>query len=253
VGQGGSSPGNGGAGFLASGGGNGLGGAGASGGASGSAAAGGGTASGGGTAAGGSAGTNFTGAGGQVFLGSGGGMPADSAAGGAGPVYDGPVSMGLEALYMSTGSGLAFKVEIINNGTDSPLLSALKVRYYFVDELGVEFGGQMHFDAPAWNSGSNMLPYYQPLSCTGVFTAITPTKQGADTYLEFGCTAPDAMMALGPLDNEMIAFRLQFTSGASEDATNDYSYLAPTGTSLQINPKIVVLQSGVAVWGTEPP
>jgi hypothetical protein len=58
---------------------------------------------------------------------------------------------------------------------------------------------------------------------------------------------------LGPLDTESIDFRLQFAGGASEDPTNDYSYMLATGTDYQVNNHIVVVQGAGIAWGVEPP
>ena len=181
--------------------------------------------------------------------GSSGSISSDSGTAGGGAVYDGPLSSGLQVDYFAqNGSGLSFTVQITNNGSDMPPLSSFKIRYYFTNETSID-AAAITFDDAAWHSGTNVMPYYlgkDKLAPQVTVTKVTPTKPGADTYLELSCG--ESVVTLGAKDTLMFHPRSTANGG---DQTDDYSYQA--GTALAPNPHIVVLQGGTVVAGMAPP
>jgi hypothetical protein len=166
---------------------------------------------------------------------------------GGGAAYDGPLAAGLKVeTTTQDAKSVSFQVKITNNGTDSPPVSSIKVRYYLVAD-SISDASSVVFDYAAWNSGSNMAPYNTQLTgaCKATFTKLTPAKMGADSYLELGAASGDSILA--PKDILELHVRLN-TQG--EDPTNDYSYKA--GSAFAVNDHIVVTQGGNVVAGMAP-
>ncbi len=171
---------------------------------------------------------------------------SDSGMAGGGAVFDGPPSTGIRVEYQSQQSNnIAISIKLTNDGTDMPPLSSLKVRYFMVDEIGLE-PAAVKFYFAGWNSGTNAQPSYKELTstCTATVAKLMPAKSMADSYLEMGTS--DGQL-LSPKDTVEFQIGLQ---GVQEDPTNDYSY--QTGTALAVNPHVVVLQGGNAIAGTPP-
>jgi hypothetical protein len=166
---------------------------------------------------------------------------------GGGADYDGPLAAGLKVETLSQDAkGISFQVKLTNNGTDSPPVTSIKVRYYMIAE-GISDASSIVFDYAAWNSGSNMAPYNTPLTgaCKATFTKLPSGKPMADSYLEVGATSGDSV--LNPKDT--VEFHVRSTA-QGEDPTNDYSYKA--NTAFAANDHIVVTQGGNVVAGTAP-
>jgi hypothetical protein len=166
---------------------------------------------------------------------------------GGGAVYDGPLAAGLKVeTQTSDTKQLSFQVKVTNNGTDSPPVSSIKVRYYLVAE-SISDASSIVFDYASWNSGSNMAPYNTALTgaCKASYAKLTPGKPMADSYLEFGAESADSIF--NPKD--FIEFHVRSTA-QGEDPTNDYSYKA--NSAFMANDHVVVTQGGNVVAGTAP-
>ena len=137
--------------------------------------------------------------------------------------------------------GLAFTVQITNDGSDVPPLSSFKIRYYFTNETSVDVAGS-HSTTPLGKAP--VMPYYlgkdQGLAPQVTVTKVTPTKPGADTYLEL--SSGDSVVTLGAKDTLLFHPRSTINGG---NQTDDYSYQA--GTALAPNPHIEVLQGGTVL------
>jgi len=161
--------------------------------------------------------------------------------------------MGLAVSFVAQTPGIMFTAKITNNGTDTPPVSALKIRYYFSDESFLDPSmADIHFDYAAWNAGQNApqnSTYNAPLTCTGTLVKLMPAVGMTDSYFEMGCSSAFAYV-INAGDNEEIHFRLQ---GGYEDPTNDYSFVSADGGSNGApNDHIVLLQNGALAWGTPP-
>ena len=180
--------------------------------------------------------------------GSSGSMSSDSGTAGGGAMYDGPLSSGLQVDYFAqNGSGLSFTVQITNNGSDMPPLSSFKIRYYFTNETSID-AASITFDDAAWQSGTNVLPYYlgkDKLPLATVTKVARPSREPTPTS---SCLPASRTSLLGAKDTLMFHPRSTANGG---DQTDDYSYQA--GAALAANPHIVVLQGGTVVAGMAPP
>ncbi len=194
----------------------------------------------------GSGGMGGAGGSGGSATGGGAGSASDAGMAGGGAVYDGPLSMGIKIESTQQATNLQFQVKLTNNGTESPPVSAIRVRYYFVAD-SISDASQIVFDHAAWNSGSNMAPYNTPFTgaCKATFGKVTPAKPMADSYIEFGADSGDSV--LHPTDYVQYQVRL---NAQGEDPTNDYSYKA--GSALVVNDHMTVLQGGNVIAGMAP-
>ena len=182
-----------------------------------------------------------------------GGQPAPQVAspGAAGAAGTGgatlPANVILESMTTST-TATSFSARLTNTGPTTPLISAIKIRYYFIDDSGD------HTAIPTITSASWKItspPTTINLASTGggcstltTFTS-TPTR---NSYVDFGCalTSP-----LGVGDTITIAMTID---PAAQIPTNDYSYLPPVSVSQFVaNDHMLAMVNGVVVAGTPPP
>ena len=130
-----------------------------------------------------------------------------------------------------------------NAGPDTPLVSAIKVRYYFSDDS----------DAGVTDTTIAVarltIPNAQPINLLstggcGIVTMIHVSPKSST--LDIGCSLSTPVTA-----GDGLAFTIHLNS-AAQSATNDYSFL-DTGGTLMANPHIVVLVNGAEVLGTPAP
>ncbi len=180
------------------------------------------------------------------------GPDSSSGAGDAGQTESGgPPYVGLSVLYKveiatPTGAYLGCQLSIKNSGTGSPALSALKVRYYFTDE--VRLPPKMNIN---WSHISTSGADINDLTVTSTFVPIMPMRPGADTYIEFSFASGHTM--LGPNESAVFSWQMQGPDPAKNlyTQTNDYSFDS-TKTSLTSWDRIGLLQNGTPVWGRVP-
>jgi len=207
--------------------------AGSAGGSSGSAGSSGGSAGGGGR--GGAAGAaGGGGTGGKVGGGGRGG------AGGAG----GTTASTLKLEYQNDSStATAFSIRLTNLGPSMPLISAIKLRYYFTDD-STNGNATAAVTAAHWEivSPATSINLRTGTGCSIVATF--PATKSA--YVDFGCSLTSPM-------NAQDAITMSVTiDPALQLPTNDYSFMN-TGGTLAPNDHMLVLLNGVVVAGTPPP
>jgi hypothetical protein len=223
-----------------SGGGAGSGGAGATAGTGGSGGAGGATAGAGGTAGaagarGGSGGTAGATAGSGGTAG-GGGTGGTAGAGGS--------SSGLRLEYQNSSSTTTmFSVRLTNDGPSTPLIGAIKVRYYFRDDSTNRDATPMVLEAK-WNiaSPSTTVDLRMNPGCSVVTTFATAPQ---NSYFDVGCGLSSPMLV-----GDTITMSLA-NSPAAQIASNDYSY-ADTAGAFVANTRMLIMLNGVVVSGTGP-
>jgi endoglucanase len=182
-----------------------------------------------------------------------GGPPADSspappdAAEAAAP----PPQTGLSVLYQvqdsaTTSAYIGCELSITNAGTGSPALSDLKARYYYTDEVHQTPQITVNWSHVS-TSGAD-----QDLGVTFSVVSLTPAVTNADTYVEFSFSS-NGSPALTAGESAQFSWQLQGPNPAQDiyTQTNDYSFNA-ADTTLTSSENIVLLQSGVVVWGVEP-
>jgi endoglucanase len=159
------------------------------------------------------------------------------------PTSPPPPPTGVKALYQTGDASVSTNIirpqlEIVNGGSTSLNLSSVTVRY--------------------WYTADNAQPQtwvcdFAQVGCANLsakFVAVSPSRTGADTYLEvgFGTGAP----ALAPGANTgPIQDRFNHADWSNYTQTNDYSFSA-AATSLTANSKVTVYVNGALVSGTEP-
>ena len=175
-----------------------------------------------------------------------GGRAAGGGAAGAGGATL-PANVILESMTSST-TATSFSARLTNTGPTTPLISAIKIRYYFVDDSGD------HTATPAITSASWKIaspPTTINLASTGGGCATLTTFASAPTrnsYVDFGCALD---VAAGVGDTITIAMTID---PAAQVPTNDYSYLPPVSVSQFVaNDHMLAMVSGVVVAGTPPP
>jgi len=175
---------------------------------------------------------------------------AGGAAGAAGTAGAGgaalPAHVILETMTTAT-TATSFAARLTNVGPQSPLISAIKLRYYFIDDSGD------HTATPAIMSASWKIaspPTTINLAGNGCCTTATtftstPTR---NSYVDFGCALTSPM---APGDTMTIALTM---GPAAQLPTNDYSYLPPISSSQFVaNDHMLATVNGVVVAGTPPP
>jgi hypothetical protein len=200
------------------------------------------------TAGGGAGGT--TGAGGAA--GSAGGRGGSGGAGGgsAGRGGGGPGGTGgmtgsdLRLEYMNSSStATSFSVRITNAGPSTPLISAIKIRYYFRDDTTNRQATPMVLDA-TWRiaSTSGTIDLRMTPGCAIVATFATAPQS---SYVDADCPMPSPLNA-----QDTITMTIAIDPPA-QIASNDYSY-ANTAGAFVPNDRMLVLLNGVVVAGTPP-
>lgn len=161
-----------------------------------------------------------------------------------------PPSTGLSVLYevedpATTSAYMGSEIEIKNAGTASPAVSALKVRYYFTDD--VHMTPQMTINwAHIMTTGADA-----DATVTATFAALSPPATDADTYIEFAFSSGHS--ALAPGESFVFSWQAQGPNPAQDHytQTDAYSFDA-TKTTLAPWEHIVLLENGAVAWGEAP-
>lgn len=141
----------------------------------------------------------------------------------------------------------SFSTRLTNTGPMTPLISAIKIRYYFLDDSG-DHTATPTITSASWKitSPATTINLASSGGCTTLTTfASAPTR---NSYVDFGCalTSP-----LGVGDTITIAMAID---PPAQLPTNDYSYLPPVSVSQFVaNDHMLAIVSGVVVAGTPPP
>jgi hypothetical protein len=129
---------------------------------------------------------------------------------------------------------------IVNGGSSSVPLSELKIRYWYTRE---GTAGQSFYCDWAAISGACG-------NVSGTFVQLSPTRSGADFYLEVGFNAAAGSIPAGSQSGE-IQTRFAKSDWSNYNETGDYSF-DPTKTSFADWTRVTLYRNGVLVWGTEP-
>ncbi|MEY2243978.1 glycoside hydrolase family 6 protein [Streptomyces sp. BF23-18] len=148
---------------------------------------------------------------------------------------------GLKAQYKNNDSsasdnGIRPGLKLVNGGSGAVDLSKVTIRYWFTGESS--------------SAGYQTFCDWAQLGCSTVKTsvsAVSPSRTGADHYLEVGFTS--GSLAVGA-DSGDLQLRLAKSDWSAFDESNDYSRGA--GTSYADAAKVTVYVSGTLAWGTEP-
>ena len=200
--------------------------------------AGGGGGTGGSSGAGGSSGSGGTG-----VAGSGGAAGRGGTTGAAGT--GGTTSSSLKLEYQnSSATATQFAVRLTNNGPSTPLISAIKVRYYFRDDTSPTRDATPAVSAATWKLGgtTTMIDLRMAPGCSTTATFATPPQS---SYVDFGCGLTSPMNA-----QDTITFSI-VVNPTTQVASNDYSY-ADTAGAFAANDRLLVLVNGVVQSGTPP-
>jgi len=205
-----------------------------------------------------------TGSGGTGMLadsgtpGSGGSAAGSAGSGGTGNtmmdaagIPDAPLAKGVVVFYHAGDTAnmndtIAYFLNIVNNGTTAVPLNALKVRYYFTDELnGV--GKQVCYDSSTatYPGGQNYKSY---TGATKETVAMMTMVTGANSYLEVTVNSADPLAA-----GSALSLQCAYAAPAGQplNETNDYSANLAQASFAQTT-KIVVLQGTTVVAGMVP-
>lgn len=129
-------------------------------------------------------------------------------------------------------------VQIINTGGSSINLSQITIRYWYTSDS---------------NASQTFTCDYAFLGCTNItatFVPISPTRTGADTYLQIGYTTGAGNLAPGANTGDL-QDRVNKSDWSNYDQSNDYSY---NGSLTSFGPwsKVTVYYQGQLIWGTQP-
>jgi hypothetical protein len=124
-----------------------------------------------------------------------------------------------------------------------PLISAIKVRYYFLDDTTNRNATPM-VTAATWQiaNPATMINLRQGTGCSIAATFVNPPQS---SYVDFGCTLGSPMNA-----QDTVTFAISIDP-ATQVASNDYSY-ADTAGAFVANDRLLILLNGVVVAGTPP-
>jgi hypothetical protein len=128
-------------------------------------------------------------------------------------------------------------LRLVNTGTQTVALSAIKIRYYFANENAGTF--------------ATNCDYASPQICSAITSSVitmSTAKVGATHYLEVGFTGTGTLAPGGTQDFES---RFNHTDWSAFDETNDYSYQYNVAAYADA-PKITVFMNDVRVYGTAP-
>ncbi|WP_127532587.1 cellulase family glycosylhydrolase [Paenibacillus kobensis] len=127
---------------------------------------------------------------------------------------------------------------IKNTGTTAVSLSGLKLRYYLTKDSA---NGMSFWTDYAQIGTSNV---------SGAFSAISPAKTNADTYLELSFSSAAGSIPAGGQSGD-IQIRIAKSDWSNLNENNDYSYDGTKSAYASWN-KVTLYQSGTLVWGIEP-
>jgi hypothetical protein len=179
---------------------------------------------------------------GSAGAGGAGGAAGSAGASGAGGAA---ATSGLTLEYATASATMtAFDLRLTNAGPSTPLVSVIKLRYYFTDDSAQ---GVMNvvFDLARWTIASSSTPIN--LLTSGGCNATGNIRPAPTTsYTDFNCDLPSPLGV-----GDVLNFTIRFNTSAQNPA-NDYSYL-DTGGALMPNPHMLVLVNSVVVAGTPPP
>jgi hypothetical protein len=210
---------------------------GAVGGAGATAGAGGAGGSAGAAGTGGAAGTAGAGAGGRGGAGASGGAGGRGGGGGA-------AGSSLRLDYQNAAaSPTTFSVRITNVGPAMPLISAIKVRYYFLDDT-TNRDAMPIVAAATWQIPNPMTTINLRMG-TGCSSVAAFVARPQFSHVDFGCSLGSPMNAQDTLDFTVTI------SPAAQVPSNDYSY-ADTGGAFLPNDRLLILLNNVVVAGTPP-
>jgi hypothetical protein len=188
---------------------------------------------------GGAGGTGGATAGSGGAAGSRGGSGGGGGSGGSG----GTTASGLRLEYQNASStATMFSVRLTNNGPATPLISVIKLRYYFLDDASRNAVPMV--TAAQWQIANppTMINLRQGNGCSIVATYDTAPR---NSFIDFGCNLGSPMNV-----QDTITFSITIDP-ATQLAANDYSY-ANTGTAFMPNDHMLQILNGVVVAGTPP-
>ena len=136
-----------------------------------------------------------------------------------------------------------FSVRLTNDGPATPLISTIKVRYYFRDDSTNRDATPMVLDAK-WKiaSPSTTIDLRTGNGCAVVTTFATAPQ---NSFFDVNCQMPSPLLV-----QDTITMSLA-NGPATQVASNDYSY-ADTAGAFAPNDHILLLLNGVVVAGTAP-
>lgn len=136
-----------------------------------------------------------------------------------------------------SGNQIYGRYKLVNTGTQSIALSAVKIRYYYTAD-----GTQSQSFWCDWSQAGSG-------NVTGSFVSISPAKTTADKYLEIGFTSGAGNLAPGATLE--IQTRNAKSDWSNYNQGNDYSFNA-TATSYTDWNKVTAFNGGTLQWGVEP-
>ncbi|WP_425452356.1 glycoside hydrolase family 44 protein [Paenibacillus cellulosilyticus] len=128
---------------------------------------------------------------------------------------------------------------IKNTGTTAVSLSNLKLRYYLTKDTT---SASLNYWVDYAQVGTSAV--------SGVFTAISPAKTTADTYLELSFSSAAGSIAAGGQTGD-IQVRIAKSDWTNFSESNDYSFDGTKSSFADWN-KVTLYNSGTLVWGIEP-
>jgi hypothetical protein len=143
----------------------------------------------------------------------------------------------------SSATATTFSVRLTNAGPATPLISAIKIRYYFRDD-STNRDATPSVTAATWKLAgtSSMIDLRMAPGCSTVAGFATPPQS---SYVDFGCSLTSPMNA-----QDTITFAVA-VNPTTQLASNDYSY-ADTSGAFAPNDHLLILLNGVTVAGTAP-
>ena len=134
-------------------------------------------------------------------------------------------------------------MRLTNVGTATPLISAIKVRYYFVDD-SPDRTAVAAVTSARWQIANQ--PTSMNIAQSGCSVITTFATAPRNSYVDVGCAQAS------PFNSQDTITIAMTIDPATQLPTNDYSYIA-TGGVLTPNDHMLLIISGVVVAGTPPP
>jgi len=127
---------------------------------------------------------------------------------------------------------------IKNTGTSAVSLNGLKLRYYLTKDSNTNLS--------YWTDYAQV----GTANVSGAFSAISPAKTNADTYVELSFSSAAGSIAAGGQTGD-IQIRIAKSDWSNFNENNDYSFDGTKSAYADWN-KVTLYQSGTLVWGIEP-